>query len=219
MPTAETNRRVYGRGFHDGYRNAMQERATDMNVSRFKSILDGLGKPAQVVFNAVPIREEWTILQIHTELTRAGRYLKAIGHTAGVLNNLAEAGIIKESPPGSFRALRPHESQKSDAPKESLIMPARRPTPEDSCDIQYQPASEKKEAAMSVQKTTLKLVETGPMDSLLKIIEAVDAIVKSASELKSKIEVAAIEIEDQFTKKGEESAKLRQLQKILKELA
>lgn len=73
-----------------------------MNQRRLTILLEQQTTTARKVFEAVPVKEAWAAHQISSEMKREGcNYsLKVV---EGCLSSLAEDGLIKEKPRGSFQ--------------------------------------------------------------------------------------------------------------------
>lgn len=107
-----------------------------MNQAKFDSIERGLTHVSRKVFQAVPMREQWTRHQIHAELGRQGVNLthNVVG---GCLDSLRGMGLIREPDRGEFirvvvRAYQPEEPKEAALPASTLAPVATKPATHES---------------------------------------------------------------------------------------
>lgn len=75
MSTGEAGsqlRKVYGRGYHDGLRDAeaIGKESHTVNTQKQERMMSGLSDQAKRVYGSVPIAEAWTPSQIRDEVVR-----------------------------------------------------------------------------------------------------------------------------------------------------
>ena len=173
-----------------------------MNPTRQQALINGLSSVAKRVFGSVPITEPWTVQQIYGELTRTG-FSGDKRTVGGCLASLIATGLITEGPSGKFRRVAVKPLTKTPA---AVAV-----------------AAATKELDMASQTTAaLKpalIKNPAPhIDKLAMISNQARSIAEQIKELASNIETAAIEIDEQIKQGTEETAKLKQLQQLLKSL-
>jgi hypothetical protein len=192
--------RVYGRGFHDGMKAAIDEPTKEltMNESRFNAVYRGVSEQAKKVYQAVPLNEAWSMQQIMAELIRTtGQREHRV--VSGCLNSLRDLGLVREVSPGSWmrievRAKVATTNTEPETPKKEPEVPA----------SNTKPAEEKSNIT--------------PLERIGGLTTQVLAIIKSMQQLAADIEVAALDVEEQIEKIQKDSARLKQLQELLKGL-
>lgn len=161
-----------------------------MNQTNFERLYRGLSAQAKKVYDAIPISDPWKAGQIMGELHRNQSGMNA--HVAlGCANSLIACGLVVESPKGSFKRVKIHQ-----------VGEAKEPKPEPKTEPQ--------------KETEMKQIETtqasgGAMEMLGNFAEKLRALASEA-------EVIAMEIAGQAEKNEAETAKMRQLQALLKSL-
>jgi hypothetical protein len=158
-----------------------------MNYARMQSIVSGLTGMASKVYDAVPIRESWTMPQISAEL---GRHGMTYGHAQvqGCLRSLKEQGLILESG-GQFQRIQQ---------RQRLAAVHTPPQQEENM-----PAPKTSDPVANLAEIAATLREQGWL--LMAKADAVDA--------------ASIEAAEAIESSGEDGAKLRQLQALLKDIS
>lgn len=202
-------KRVYGRGFHDGFKAASKELVEDkvMTETKFNSIYRGLTEQAKRVYQAVPATEPWTVNQIMNELARTtGQRDHRI--VSGCLNSLQDSGIVRESSQGYWVRVevRPklvvvkkaqpvvEQVSVSETPEKEISMPP----------INTQPAPQKTD------------VNVTPLERIGGLSAQVLAIIQNLHQLAADIEATALEVEEQMEKIQKDGARLKHFQELLK---
>lgn len=189
--------KVYGRGYFDGQRKAMEA----MNNARILSVENNLTGMGKKVLECVPQAETWTAAQIIAEVRRkgSGADCRVVGQT---INELLRSGVIREPKRGEFVRV----SQK---PKLASVKadPIAEPVPFVKDDLP-DPAP---------IKTTPNEV-ADPMSKVIEIAASMRELAKSATQIADEIESVALEMEGRIEKMHADTNKLRQLQDLLKNL-
>ena len=161
-----------------------------MNQQKFESVFRGLSMQARKVYDCIPIAEAWNPAQIMGELHRRNISMSDRHVVMGCINSMIDSGVVNEVARGVFRreVIRP----KCEIKEINPIKPTKEP-----------------EVITPVPSKTTPLV--GPLDRL-------SAFASRLRELASDMENAAIELAGQAEKNDAETAKMRQLQAILKSL-
>lgn len=185
-----------------------------MTMSRQRALLNGQTAIARKVFSAIPITESWNARQIYAELCRVGHSVD-FKVQAGCLAALICSGLIIEPTTGNYRraAVKQFvEHIKPEAEQTRTIVAAEVIAATSNKDIEMatQPAPALKPALVKTATT--------PIDKLATISNQARSIADQLKDLASNIETAAIEIDEQIKAGNEETAKLKQLQQLLKSL-
>lgn len=159
-----------------------------MNRKTYESTLNGLNSTLKKVFEASPIEEAWTATAVSAEMRRRGSGGCDSRHTLGCLNQLASLGMLKESPKGMFQRVEIREKA------EPVI---------------NKPKEIEVMTIRAIQPVTTQ--PATPIDRLSKFAIRL-------RELANDMETAALELAEQAEKNDAETAKMRQLQQILKSL-
>lgn len=174
-----------------------------ISSSRFKQVHVGLSALAQKVYAAVPISEPWSASRIHSEMQRNGGSTKDLHIVMGCINSLIASGLVSEPERGTFI-----RSPVKDKPTEKQA-----PQPEP-----------KKEPMTTTAKTTPKA--STPIEMIAPIAGALrlEAIgmaqqAKRLEEWADSLETKALEIEENNAAGDADTAKLKQLQQLLKSLS
>lgn len=185
-------RGAYGRGFHDGIKSVGD---TELNNARMKQTIDGLSAQARRVYDATPASEAWTPGQICGELARMG-----LAHDAkvvlGCLMSLVHSGVVREVKAGMF-------SRVSAKPVVVKVPPL------------------EKEPNMRAPDAKPAAVPESASDTLTKIA-SIGSQIRGAAEdliaLANGLDDVAIEVEERISKIDADTATLRQLQALLKNI-
>ena len=201
MPTNDpSHKKVYGRGYRDGVKAALQERDIEMNHARQEQLLAGQSGIARKVFEATPIGEAWSAHQIRTELARLGA-TNDIRIIDGCLRTLAETGLIQEPTRGFFKRKPERVVAPIHEVKDVKLIRAN-----DSASAPQPPRTEPAAATAS------------PLEVLCGISARMAEIAASMKQLQKDIDDAAIVIEQRFSESEGRNEKLIQLQQLLKSL-
>lgn len=159
-----------------------------MNQQKFESIHRGLTIQAKKAYGAVPIGESWNLSKIKNELDRLGTPLSDQRTLAGCINHLISSGLVVESPSRFFK----REVVRLDAEVK---------------------ASEQQKEIEVIKPTTASIppITKGPLDMLGEFAQHLRSLAND-------IESIAIVIASETEKNDLETAKLRQLQLLLKSL-
>lgn len=159
---------------------------------------ESLNGVAAKVLAVVPLAEPWTVSGICSELYRQGSRID-FNIVQGCLRALESSGHVKENPLGMFRRTTVAAGDE----------PMHKPTP-------VTPAPSPKVVAMPLPEKT---PEREPLDTIgafaQRLRETGRALIMQAEEL----ERLGIEYEQRVESAGEDGAKLRQLQNLLKSLS
>lgn len=169
----------------------LQRKKNQVNQSKFEQAHRGLSAIAKKVFDSVPISEAWNTPAISADMRRLGSGGADSRVVLGCLNTLIEAGIVKEVSKGAFQRIEIREKAEpvvTNKPMEPSQMSIRAIQP----------------VAQPIQPVT-------PIDRLSKFAVRL-------RDLANDMETAALELAEQAEKNDAETAKMRQLQQILKSL-
>lgn len=191
---AGKHRRSYGRGMFDGLRMAGIDNPEEfVNNAKLKSVESGLTGMAKKVLDSVPIAEAWTRQQISQELARKGSNpeSRVVG---GCLDSLVASGLVREPRPGNFVR----------APEKPRIV-------EDES---------KEQAVAGKWMDRLKEVKQSnsadPMTELAELAGELRAMANAATKMATRIEDVALAAESRVQQINADSAKLKQLQELLR---
>lgn len=183
--------KVYGRGFFDGQRKAMEQ----MNNAKINAIENSVSGIARKVLEAIPISEEWTAAQIAWEVKRNGGSgdQRIIG---GCINSLIQSGVVREPTRGNFIRV----GQK---PKLATVPPQEK---------------EEKGCSAVLPVVEVKATQADPMKKIIEIAASMRESAANASRLAVEIEEVALDMESRIEKIHADTNKLRQLQELLKSI-
>lgn len=160
-----------------------------MNAARMQSIIHGLTGIARKVYDTVPIQEGWTLAQVSAELGRNGLVYEH-AKVHGCLRSLKEQGLIRE------------------------------------CDGQFQRIEQRPRLVATRTPTTTPQEHNMPAptssDPMANLAEIAATLREQARQLLAKadaLDAAAIDVAETIERSGEDSAKLRQLQALLKDIS
>lgn len=162
-----------------------------ISQAKFSSEYLGLNSVAKKVYEATPMAEPWTIQQIYGEIVRLGISLE---HRAvhGALGAMAEKGLLREKPKGSFQ-------------REAIKPPAPKPEP----------------TTMEIAMTKIApaaTITTTPLERFEALAARVGRLAQEVSDLSEAINDAVIDLQDEQEKGSDEMQKLRQLKALLQGL-
>lgn len=177
----------------DHYR---RNRSETMNESKFEQAHRGLSTVAKKVLDATPVDEAWNAPAISAVLRRRGIGGADSRITMGCLNTLVNAGLVVEPKKGEFRRVCVRVKPKQ---SESLFK-----EPATTMEIAMQKA-EQPEAA------TPQSAASDPIDKL-------SAFAARLRDLANDMERIALDLAERAEKNEAETAKMRQLQALLKSL-
>lgn len=193
-----------------------------MSPAKIASLLQGQTSIARKLFEFVPIAEEWTEFQIAHEMRRVTGSAPDLKVTRGCLRDLADSGLIRRRN-DHFR--RAQAQEKPQNYSEALINRIR--------SSQAQEKTQQKESEMPAAKavTTLSIKPSqpkgekradSPIEILGDIAGSIVALGKSMAEqlhqLASRVEEAALQIEQGQEANAANLQKLKQLQQLLRSL-
>ena len=164
-----------------------------MNSAKYESKRKGLNSALTKVFDATPIAEAWSGTAIALEMRRCGTGGVDSRATLGCLNSLVEYGLVEEIGRGQFRRVEI---------RERLTV----------SDLQI-PLAETviQEPEMQIKPLSTQTVCSSPIDKLSKLASRL-------RDLANDMETAALELAEQAERNESETAKMRQLQTLLKSL-
>lgn len=163
-----------------------------MNRMRFEAAYRGLNSALKKVFDATPKNTHWLAPAISAEMRRIGSGGADSRMTLGCLNQLLIIGLVDEVEKGSFRQVQVKEK----VALIDLITPVKKP---------------KEQETMATIAKPKEIATSSPIDRLSKFAIRL-------RDLANEMEEAAIDLAGQAEKNEQETAKMRQLQQILKSL-
>lgn len=178
-----------------------------MNQSRFNSLFAGLNEMAKKVYSAVPAKEPWLTGQIYAELARMRLSHADYKTVSGCLNTLVQTGLVKEPSRGRFIREPVKEKEPPTSKPPETVMPKQPPNPAEP------------------PKQSGDLTDDEPLEKLAALSANLAEIASSLAQLHGAIkklsgnlDTAALEIQELFAKRGEDTAKLREFFSTLKSL-
>jgi hypothetical protein len=159
-----------------------------MHQQKFDQIYRGLTEQSKKVFDCIPISESWTPAQIMSELHRRSISLGDFRVVMGCVNIMLDSGIVLEVSRGQFR--REIIKQKCEKKEQLTKLP--------------------KEPEMNHAQKPSK-DQNNPLDLLGDFAKRLRTLADDAERI-------AMEIAGQTEKNEADTAKMRQLQAILKSL-
>ncbi|MEK7947666.1 hypothetical protein WKR98_23175 [Pigmentiphaga sp. YJ18] len=168
-----------------------------MTPRRRDERLSGQTNVAQKVYGIVPIRDCFTVGELaHALKTQTGAGLD-IRTLRGCLRMLADAGLVREPVPGSFRRAEIKEKEKTDMPRSASIAPAAAPVA----------------PAASAAPTALD-----PIDILAGFATRLRGLRKDFDRLADDIDAAALSMGEHGQATAAELERFRQLKALLKDV-
>ncbi len=177
-----------------------------MNEARFNSLYKGLNDQTKRVYQAVPIKERWSVSQIIAEILRVNPSKNDHRSVLFCLNSLREAGLVKESAGGEWCRV-PVRTKVYEPAAESIEEVETKAEEETTM-----PTNDTKPSETSEKNTATALERIGELSS------QVITIIQSLHKLAADIDAAAIEVEEQIEKINKDSVRLKKLQEIFKDL-
>lgn len=196
------HKRSYGRGFFDGLRKAGIDNPEDfLNAAKLERHERELTGVMRKVFEAMPISEPWTPPQVASEMSRVTRSSPDIRAVTACLSALVERGLAKEPVRGTFIRVesKPRLAAVPPAPSAHSATPEKAAT----ADAPAKPPEEE-----SVE----------PMDRLASLASSMREIARRVSEMAQEAEEVAMDVEQRMDRIKADTAKLRQLQALLKDI-
>lgn len=170
----------------------LEKKEQEMNLSKYEAKKNGLNSQLRKVLEATPIQEAWSAVAISAEMRRVGSGGADPRATLGCLSSLVDQGLIDEVGRGQFKRVQPKEKQSAPEIKPIEVhAPSKEPEMQSRI-IPAPPAA-------------------NPIDKLSKLASRL-------RDLASDMETAALELAEQAEKNEQETAKMRQLQSLLKSL-
>lgn len=164
-----------------------------MNEQRFLSIYNGLPSIGKKVYDAIPADAYWSLSRLTNELARSGVSYDP-SKTLGVVNSLIKFGIVKEAQNGLF--CRDKISRR---------------TKTESSPTTYFDKTIKEETKMINEKTN-------PFDAVREVAIKFLDVAKTINALASEIDLRLADVEKHMATNDQDTAKLKQLQVLLKSL-
>lgn len=179
----------------------LRRKGVYVNQNRFNSVVNGLNSISKKVFDVVPIDTCWGSARIQSELFRTGSS-QTRSIIEGSLKALVGYGLIQESQPGLFRRVKVTNKKQDELATEKQVQALKQTQPKETI------------MAIQAQKTN----QENPFDAVrevaIKFMDAAKTINTLASEIDNKLN----DVEKFMAANGEEIAKLKQLQSLLKSL-
>ena len=176
-----------------------------MTPAKIAGLLQGQTSIARKLFEFVPIAEEWTEFQIASEMRRVTGSAPDLKVARGCLRDLADSGLIRRRNDQFRRAAAPDKT-----PQKEAEMPAAKAI----TTLHLKPAP--KAAGLPDQAAA------SPIEILGDIAGSIVALSKGVAEqlqqLASRVEEAAIQIEQGQEANAANLQKLKQLQQLLRSL-
>lgn len=96
------HRKIYAKGYFDGIEAAQRETGGTVNHRKAEAKLINMSGVTKRVYWAIPLQESWTPAQIYGELKRLNKPVQDLRHVTHCLKELADTGLVRESPKGVF---------------------------------------------------------------------------------------------------------------------
>lgn len=192
------HRKIYAKGFYDALRTLGME-GTSMNQAKFESAHRGFSAQAKKIYDCIPISEAWSPSQIMQELHRRNISMSDMRVVMGCMNTMIDSGCIVESPKGMFSRA---EIRQAKIVKTPVLVAVK---------TIEEPPMKPMLATSSPLVSTDKPQTTGP-------IERLSALAARLRDLATDMETTALELAEQAEKNDTDTAKMRQLQALLKSL-
>lgn len=171
-----------------------------MNATRFNSIVNGLNSTAKKVFDACPDETYWSSTRIQSEMFRSGTSLDR-SKIEGSLRSLVDLNIVIEPKPGLFSRIKsPNQAAKKKAATKAESLPTT---------IFDKPFQEEK-------KTMTE--KANPFDAVREVAIKFLDVAKTINALASEIDLKLADVEKHMATNDQDTAKLKQLQVLLKSL-
>lgn len=192
MSDADKLRRVYGRGYMDGYHKGLNSMNGALIADKEKNLTGIVRK----VLEATPITQEWKVSKILEEMRRVGH---GADHpsVASALDRLKGMGLVKEPVSGAFVRVTP-KPQKT----EQKVAPTKLES------IRRLESGARPDEAQSEK----------PVDRLGAIAAEVRTLSTRFAEIARQIDEAALDVQASMENSSDEMKKFRQLQEILKSI-
>lgn len=174
------------------------DKGVAVNETRFNSIINGLTSVSRKVFDAVPVETYWSAARIQSELFRCGSN-QTMSVVMGSLKALVDFGLVHEIRKDLFTRVKAPIPKKRSPASEKLI------------EFQDSATSQQKEEKM-INKTS------NPFDAVREVaIKFLDAA-KTINALAIEIDLKLSDVEKHMAANDQDTAKLKQLQSLLKSL-
>lgn len=167
-----------------------------MNQTRFEAVQRGLTAQARKVFDSIPVRDSWNPSQVMQDLRRRNISMSDMHVVMGCINSLIGAGLVAEPSKGVFKReeIRPKQPAK---------------------DQLFEEVETEKEPEM---KSVAPILTSTPITAPIGPLDRLSAFATRLRELATDMEDAALQLAGQAEKNEAETAKMRQLQALLKSL-
>lgn len=173
-----------------------------MSPAKAASLLNGQTSIARKMFEFVPIADEWTEAQVAGEMRRVTGSSPDLKVVRGCLRDLADSGLIRRRNDKFRRAAAPEKTQQ----KESEMPAAKAVTT-----LQLKPAAKPEP---QVAPSPIEILG----DIAGSIVELSKGVAVQLQQLASRVEEAAIQIEQGQEANAANLQKLKQLQQLLRSL-
>ena len=170
-----------------------------MNQARFNSSLNGMSSIGKKVFNVIPADTYWSLSRSQNELFRAG-INKEAGVIAGVVNSLVNVGLVIAHHDDMFSKVKVNQHQEN------------QPL---NIDAYYE---KPKMAKQSKEKEMAPKEKQNPFDAVREVAIKFLDVAKTINALASEIDLKLSDVEKHMAANDQDTAKLKQLQVLLKSL-
>ena len=168
-----------------------------MKQNKIDKLLQGSSPLARKAYKAVPIKSSWTAGAITKELRRLGTIANPdVSRVQGSLNSLVEVGVVKETKRGVFSRTPVSGGGAMPAPLSLEASPN----------------------VIIIKHPTEESTMSTPIEVLSSLSEQAKELAKQAALLSSKMEQAAIDMDDMLAEKEKEYDKLNQLKTLLRDM-
>jgi hypothetical protein len=192
MSDADKLRRVYGRGYMDGYHKGLNSMNGALIAEKEKNLTGIVRK----VLEATPITQEWRVSKILEEMRRVGH---GADHpsVASALDRLKGMGLVKEPVAGAFvRAIQKPQRQDQKV------------TPTKLESIKRVECGSRPDDAQSEK----------PVDRLGSIAAEVRTLSTRFAEIARQIDEVALDVQASMETSTDDMRKFKQLQELLKSI-
>lgn len=175
-----------------------------MNKRKQEQKLASISTLTEKIYNVVPKSEPWPVKAITSEFFRQRTTSCPAAAIQRGLHELREAGLVKESPPGHYRAVDVADYVDKPAPKLKSVTSSKGES--NTVSITH-----KKESAKEVQPKQ-------DMESLFDCVESVIAALDQALAKARRAQEIALELQGDNEQNTAELEKLKTLKSLLKDL-
>lgn len=171
-----------------------------MNAQKLQLIASQQTSAAANVLEAVPISQAWSIHEICNELRRLGKNSER-RFVTGCLNSLCDSGLIRETSKGEFIRVTAKSRQAAKEPK-----------------VEEKKVSTVKQLISPGQGVAVTKAKPEPMERLAVAAKNTRDLAEKIRAMADDIEEIALDVDERIQKIQADTAKLRQLQDLLKSI-